>query len=132
MFGIVYNVVARICIFYYGLALPTSTGELELGGQMQTEVDGGNAVVDKVHLDALCLPVAQRVLVACNVDVIRQVLAAKLNVDGAAFLAKLSHQVLGTKHDVVVQGCCHTGHEIAVMVIVGEIMYGSDGVFVEV
>ena len=132
MFGIMYDVVACIGIFNNGLALPTASGELELGGQMQTEVDSGNAVVDEVHLDALCIPVTQRVLVACDVDVVGQVLAAKLNVDGAGFLANITHQVLGTKHDVVVQSHCHTGHEIAVMVIVGKGVYGGDSVFVEV
>ena len=71
MFVVVYDMVARISISNYSLALPAALGELELGGQMQTEIDGGNAVVDKVHLDAFRLPVAQRVLVACDVDIVR-------------------------------------------------------------
>jgi len=33
MLGVVYDVVARISILNNGLALPTASGKLELGGQ---------------------------------------------------------------------------------------------------
>ena len=81
MLGIMYDVVARISILNNGLTFPTASGELELGGQMQTEVDGGNAVVKKIHLDALRFPIAQRILVTCDENFARQALAAKLNMD---------------------------------------------------
>ena len=54
--------------------LPVSA--FELCGQMQTEVDGGDAVAGERHLHALCLPVGQRILVASDVDGVREVLAA--------------------------------------------------------
>ena len=76
MLCIVNDLVARIGIGDDGLALPTATGELELGGQMQTEVDGGDAVAGERHLHALCLPVGQRILIASDVDGVREVLAA--------------------------------------------------------
>ena len=78
------DVVACISVFNDGLAIPAAAGELELGGQMQTEVDGSCAVVDEIHLDALGLPVGQCVLVAGDVDVVGQMLAAEFYVYGAA------------------------------------------------
>ena len=65
------DVVACIGIGDDCLTLPTASGELELGGQVQPEVDGGDAVAEKVHLDTLCLPVAQSVLVASDVYGVR-------------------------------------------------------------
>ena len=76
MLCIVNDLVARIGIGNDGLALPTASGELELCGQMQTEVDEGDAVTVERHLDALRFPVGQRILIASDVDGVREVLAA--------------------------------------------------------
>ena len=95
---------------------------------MQAEVDGSCAVVDQVHLDALGLPVGQRVLVAGDVDVVGQMLAAEFYVYGACFLARICNEGLCAKHDIFVQGCRQAGHEAVVMVIAGEGVYWGDGV----
>ena len=127
-----YDVVACVSIGDDCLTLPTASGEFELGGQVQLEVDGGDAVADKGHLDTLCLPISECVLVAGNVDVVRQVLAAQFDVNGAGLLADIAHQILGTENDVVVQGCRQAGHEAVVMTVAGEGVYGGDGVLIEV
>ena len=96
------------------------------------EVDRGDAVADKRHLHTLCLPVGQRVLVACDINSVREVFAAQFDVDGVGLFADIAHQVLGTENDVVVQGLCEAGHEAVVMAVAGEGVYGCDGVFGEV
>ena len=99
---------------------------------MQTEVDGGDAVTGERHLDALCLPVGQRILIACDINSVREVLAAQFDVDGIGLFTDIAHQILGAENDVVVQGLCETGHEAIVMAVAGEGVYGCDGVLGEV
>ena len=98
---------------------------------MQAEVDGSCAVVDQVHTDALGLPVGQRVLVAGDVDVVGQMLAAEFYVYGACFLARICNEGLCAKHDIFIQGCRQAGHETGVMLIAGERLHGSDRVLSE-
>ena len=117
MLCIVNDLVARIGIGDDGLALPTATGELELGGQMQTEVDEGDAVAVERHLDALRFPVAECILVACDVDVVGEISAVQFDMDGTGLLTDIAYQILGTENDVVVQGCCQAGHEAVVMTV---------------
>ena len=130
--SIMYDVVACVSIGDDCLTLPTASGEFELGGKVQLEVDGGDAVAGERHLDTFRLPVAQRVLVAGDVDGVREVLAAQFDVNGAGLLADIAHQILGTENDLVVQGCCQAGHEAVVMTVAGKGLYGGDGVFGEV
>ena len=90
---------------------------------MQTEVDEGDALAVERHLDALRFPVAECILVACDVDVVGEISAVQFDMDGTGLLTDIAYQILGTENDVVVKGCRQAGHEAVVMVIAGEGVY---------
>ena len=126
------DVAARPAVLEESLVFPVAAGELEVGGQMELEVDGAGGVVDVGHLDALGFPVGQLGLIAGDIHVAFHRLALQFDMEGVGLLASELREERGGVFEIEIQSILKTGYINRLVVVAGIIFDCHDGVAGEV